>query len=574
MPAAVPLLWDRRWTRPRHARAGLAICLALAGLAAGCGGAARRQEVASAGRASVAPHATAADGSAGIHTIRHVIVVMQENRSFDSYFGTFPGADGIPRRDGHFSVCSPDPRSGICQRPYHDPSLVNGGGPHDAPPERLDVDGGRMDGFVRMAESPGGRGCGGLTGICSASAPPDAMGYHDAREIPNYWRWAHDFTLQDHLFASNASWSLPAHLYLVSGWSASCTRRDDPSSCRTDIQLNGFHTSQIAGAGRRAGNAGRHLRVRSRLRPLVRCLAAHGVPLRGFGLDLHDPGMPGALAACRALAPRRVFRRLSPDANYAWTDLTYLLHRAGVSWRYYVHGGLQPDCADGDANCTPGRQSARTPEIWNPLPSFTTVKQDGQVGDVQDVSGFFAAAQAGTLPAVSWVVPDEAHSEHPPANIQNGQAWVTSVIDAAMASPDWSSTAIFLAWDDWGGFYDHVVPPRVDAAGYGLRVPGLVISPWAKRGFIDHQTLSFDAINKFVEDDFLAGSRIDPRTDGRPDPRPDVREASPVLGNLVREFDFTQPPLPPDPLPLHPPAVTSREGGSLATAGARNTVHP
>jgi len=548
MLAAVPLLLDHRRTRSRIARAGLAGCLALAtALAAGCGGGSTpRQDVASDGRARIAPGATAADGSAGIHTIRHVIVVMQENRSFDSYFGTFPGADGIPRRNGRFTVCSPDPRTGDCQRPYHDPSLVNGGGPHDAAPSRLDVDGGRMDGFVRMAESPGGRGCGGLTGICSASAPPDVMGYHDAREIPNYWRWAHDFTLQDHLFASNASWSLPAHLYLVSGWSASCARRDDPSSCRTDIQLNGFHTSQIAGAGR-------GLRVRPRLRPLVRCLAAHGVPLRGFGLDLHDPAMPAALAACRALAPPRVFRRLSPDANYAWTDLTYLLHRAGVSWRYYVHGGLQPDCADGDANCTPGRQSARTPEIWNPLPSFTTVKQDRQVGDVQDVSNYFAAAQAATLPAVSWVVPDEAHSEHPPANIQTGQAWVTSVVDAAMASPDWGSTAIFLAWDDWGGFYDHVVPPRVDVAGYGLRVPGLVISPWAKRSFVDHQTLSFDAINKFVEDDFLSSARIDPRTDGRPDPRPDVRETSPVLGDLARDFDFTQQPLPPDPLPLHPP---------------------
>jgi len=382
---------------------------------------------------------------------------------------------------------------------------------------------------------------------------PDVMGYHDAREIPNYWRWAHDFVLQDHLFASNASWSLPAHLFLVSGWSARCTRRNDPSSCRGDIQLNGFHTSQIAGAGprRRAGH-GRRRRVRPGLRPLTRCLGAHGVPRRAWGLDLHNPAMPRALAVCRALAPPRVARRLSPDANYAWTDLTYLLHRAGVSWRYYVHGGLQPDCADGNANCTPGRQSARTPEIWNPLPSFTTVKQDRQVGDVQDSSRFFAAARAGTLPAVSWVVPDEAHSEHPPASVAAGQAWTTRVIDAVMRSPDWGSTAIFLAWDDWGGFYDHVRPPRVDAAGYGMRVPGIVISPYARSGLVDHQTLSFDAINKFIEDDFLGGARIDPRTDGRPDPRPDVRESQPLLGDLRRDFDFAQQPLPPAPLPPHP----------------------
>jgi phospholipase C len=106
-----------------------------------------------------------------------------------------------------------------------------------------------------------------------------------------------------------------------------------------------------------------------------------------------------------------------------------------------------------------------------------------------------------------------------------------------------------LSWDDWGGFYDHVVPPKVDENGYGLRVPGLVISPYAKKGFIDHQTLSFDAYVKFIEDDFLGGARIDPKTDGRPDPRPNVREDSPLLGNLVADFDFSQPPRPPMVLP-------------------------
>jgi phospholipase C len=111
-----------------------------------------------------------------------------------------------------------------------------------------------------------------------------------------------------------------------------------------------------------------------------------------------------------------------------------------------------------------------------------------------------------------------------------------------MRSRDWSSTAIFLAWDDWGGFYDHVDPPHVDENGYGLRVPGIVISAYAKRGYVDHQTLSFDAYAKFIEDDFLGGQRLDPRTDGRPDRRPDVRENLSILGNLVNDFDFSQRP--------------------------------
>jgi phospholipase C len=122
-----------------------------------------------------------------------------------------------------------------------------------------------------------------------------------------------------------------------------------------------------------------------------------------------------------------------------------------------------------------------------------------------------------------------------------------------MESPDWASTAVFLSWDDWGGFYDGVHPPRVDQNGYGLRVPSIVISPYARRGYIDHQVLSSDAYLKFIEDDFLGGARLNPKTDGRPDPRPDVREDEPILGNLVQDFNFDQPPRPPVLLATNPP---------------------
>ena len=122
------------------------------------------------------------------------------------------------------------------------------------------------------------------------------------------------------------------------------------------------------------------------------------------------------------------------------------------------------------------------------------------------------------------------------------------------------STAIFVAWDDWGGFYDHVQPPKVDRNGYGLRVPALVISPYAKQGYVDHQTLSFDAYLKFIEDDFLGGARVDPKTDGRPDPRPTVRENVPALGDLVNDFDFSQAARSPYELvPEPPPGQPARE---------------
>ena len=431
----------------------------------------------------------------GIHTIKHVIVIMQENRSFDSYFGTYPGADGIPMKNGVPTVCAVDPTRHTCVRPYHDSANRNAGGPHDHRDAMADIDGGKMDGFVVRARRGRHLDCVAhfdAPGCSYSPSNPDVMGYHDAREIPNYWSWAKSYVLQDHLFESDTSWSMPAHLYMVSGWSAKCSRKGDPMSCKPAVQ-------------------------------------APGSP----------PGEPqnttGAI----------------PD--YAWTDLTYLLYKHHVSWRYYVFPGAQPDCADGDMYCKAVPQNAKTPGIWNPLPWFDTVKQDHQAADVAPVSGFFAAAREGKLPAVSWITPAEKVSDHPPALISAGQTYVTSLIDAVMKSPDWSSTAIFLAWDDWGGFYDHVVPPTVDAQGYGLRVPGLLISPWARHGYIDHQTLSFDAYLKFVEDDFLGGQRLDPKTDGRPDSRTVVRENAKALGNLVSEFDFSQHPGKPALLPLHPP---------------------
>jgi phospholipase C len=160
---------------------------------------------------------------AGIHKIKHVIVIQQENRSFDSYFGTYPGADGIPMKNGVPTVCVPDPQTGQCVAPYVDHADVNGGGPHSAPNATDDINGGQMNGFIGQAES-GRKGCLDPTDpACTNSATPDVMGYHTQSDIPNYWTYAKDFVLQDHMFEPNASWSLPSHLFLVSEWSAYCT---------------------------------------------------------------------------------------------------------------------------------------------------------------------------------------------------------------------------------------------------------------------------------------------------------------------------------------------------------------
>ncbi|HEY4828312.1 MAG TPA: alkaline phosphatase family protein [Solirubrobacteraceae bacterium] len=498
--------------------------VAAALLLAGCGGGGSSLPTGPASTESTAnPLSTATVGpqppAIGIHKIRHIVIIMQENRSFDSYFGTYPGADGIPGLAGNPGTvpCVSDPSTGGCVRPYHDTQDMNLGGPHSFVNAEADIDGGTMDGFVGEQEKGMASCAQTFNPACgNAGSTPDVMGYHDGADIPNYWTYARDFVLQDHMFESNLSWSLPAHLYMVSEWSARCSVQGDPMSCRNALQ---------------------------------------------------NPQNPPDFA-------RRIGSRNPGDPNYAWTDLTYLLHQNGVSWAYYVFKGSEPDCDDDAAmSCAPVGQSAKTPGIWNPLPYFTDVQQDDQEANIQSLSDFFSAAKAGSLPAVSWIVPNGTVSEHPPGLITAGQTYVTGLINTIMQSPDWDSTAIFLAWDDWGGFYDHVQPPRVDQNGYGLRVPGLVISPYAKQGFIDHQTLSFDAYVKFIEDDFLDGQRLNPQTDGRPDPRPDVREDEPILGNLTADFDFNQAPRPPFILPVEPqtdlvePARPARRARAATVSG-------
>jgi phospholipase C len=449
-----------------------------------------------------------ARAASGIHKIQHVVILMQENRSFDSYFGTYPGADGIPK-----GICVPDPLHATCVAPFHDPSDIDYGGPHSDRAFLKDYDGGKMDGFI--AEEESAALCSGNPNQADCTQCPtrvascnDVMGYHDAREIPNYWTYAENFVLQDQMYEPVRAWSWPEHLWELSGWSAECPQT------------------------------------------ITSCYTYFGWPNDGL---------------------------VPPNPQLLWTDITYLLYQHGVSWGYYVFQGSEPDCEDDDAlSCAPVQQGPKTPGIWNPLPYFQDVQQDGQLGNIQSLNAFYAAVDNTSscgLPSVSWIVPNSKVSEHPPASIAAGQAFTTTTINAIMRSPCWDSTTIFLSWDDWGGFFDHVAPPTLltevqgfpgptMAAGYGFRVPGLVISPYARAGYIDQQTLTHDAYLKFIEDDFLGGERICApfiagtnvgciTNDGRPDPRPQVAE-NVVPGDLINDFNFNQAPRPPLLLPTHP----------------------
>ncbi len=386
---------------------------------------------------------------AGLEKIQHFVFIMQENRSFDSYFGTYPGADGLPQ-----GVCLPDPKGGPCVAPYHDPSDVNRGGPHGWDNAVGSVDGGKMDGFLQQAFR--GVSKKGLE-PCKPPAPDctpgrnayDVMGWHDYREIPNYWNYARLYVLQDRMFESVLSYSLPAHLYMLAGQSGGYTGKNQPK-----------------------------------------------------------------------------------PTTYTFPEVGELLMAGRIDWKYYVTSGKSPDTEDGHVVGSQSQQEQNPDRytLWNPLPAFPAVQDSELRKRLVDTAEFYKDAAAGTLPQVSWVIPSGAVSEHPPAGVREGMAYFTGLVNAVMQGPEWETTAIFISWDDWGGFYDHVNPPSVDQYGLGIRVPGLVVSPYARQGYVDHSTYSFESWLRIIEERFA----IRPMT---------TRDAN--AADMLAAFDFSQQPRPP-----------------------------
>jgi phospholipase C len=379
----------------------------------------------------------------GVNKIEHFVFIMQENRSFDSYFGTYPGADGIPA-----GVALSDPWDGSTVSPYHDTNNVNFDGPHGWENAHADINGGKMDGFVKEAYKR--YSIGSAIDRTTGNNPREVMGWHDYREIPNYWNYARLYVLQDRMFESVASYSLPAHLYKLAAQSGGYTGFNQP------------------------------------------------YPI-----------------------------------SFDFPEITELLASGAISWRYYVTSGSKPDelgQAIGSA-----AQQAKDPNeytYWNPLPAFPKVFNDpNQRSCLVDTAQFYKDSQTGNLPNVSWVQPffGSVLSEHPAfrGGVRAGMAYVTGLINAIMQGPDWNSTAIFVTWDDWGGFYDHVSPPKVDEFGYGIRVPSFVISPYTKQDYIDHKTYSFESWLKIVEERF-----------GVPSMTARDRDAQ----DMMNSFDFTQQP--------------------------------
>jgi phospholipase C len=260
--------------------------------------------------------------------------------------------------------------------------------------------------------------------------------------------------------------------------------------------------------------------------------------------ETHNPLDPtDRPAACADAGPGATVRVLDSRGNveevfpcFDFLTVGDTLNNAGISWRTYAPKGFG----------------------WNGFVSVNHIRNTNQwaIHNVNDsiVDNVFARdAAAGNLPAVTWLVSEGGFSDHPPWSICEGENWLVRQISAVMNGPLWNSTAIFLTWDDFGGFYDHVSTPMVDAFGLAPRVPLIVISPYAKPGYVSHTPYEFASVLKFIEKRFGL-----PPTNQLP-----IHDADPSLSDLEDAFDFNQSPLPP------PSNFAERQCSPVSTASLK-----
>ena len=393
----------------------------------------------------------ASDGHAPRFPVKNVVFMIKENRTFDSYFGKFPQADGATVG-----------------------KLCDGGTAPLLP--LLDVtplDLGHGGAKTRMAYNDGGMNCidvvppagQGKPAEYPGDAGPMAFQVADETDIPNYWALARAFVLSDAFYSSILSDSFPNHLYLLGATSGGVT--EIPNFFPGAVSQVGPCTS-----GTNCPSPGQPGLEPSDLPPYRDSGSV-------WGCD-SDPGMKTSL-----VTPDGSTTQIYPCMDFG--TLGDSLNAAGVSWKMY--GALAPGPGAG--------------YFWTSYDAIRHIRDSAEWGKhVVPLADFLTDAANGTLPAVSWLIPGVAASDHPPSSVCTGENWTVNILETLSKSPQWNTSATFITWDDWGGYYDHVPPPQVDSYGLGFRVPLLVVSPWARPGKVDHVTGEFSSLLKFVETDF------------------------------------------------------------------------
>jgi phospholipase C len=441
--------------------------LSILALAAALATTACSQVASSSGAVPLGQGASQASGSgSSSQYIKHVIVMIQENRSFDNFFATYPGADGATggcekplNKIWHFRHHTSNCPSGDTWVPLTKASLeqLNLGHQHFSFDNEYDK--GNMDGFNKQTITVG-RGQ-------KEQAGNYAYRYTDPNDIPEYWDIANQYVLGDHMFTTQSSDSFTGHQDLIAG-DTHVTYKG-----ATDNVID-FPVPAAWGCDAKAGTK-------------TSLITTTGKYLKAKG----------------------------PYPCFTYSTLRDLLDAQGVSWLYFTN--------------------TMNGYVWNAFEAITAVRNGPEwaTNIVQPQTKIFSAISNGTLPAVSWVIPDSLDSDHPSTHSDSGPSWIASVVNAVGQSNYWDNTVVIVVWDDWGGQFDHVAPPQLDGQGLGMRVPMLLVSAYAREtsssqpGYISHTQYEFGSILKFIETTFNLGSL------GNTDAR---------ANNLLDCFNFTQQP--------------------------------
>ncbi len=374
---------------------------------------------------------------AGLKKIEHIVLIVKENRTFDHYFGTFPGAYGT-----QFGRISTGELVRLSRALDKAPDVD-----HTYESAVLAIHDGAMDRFDLI---PG----------ATVDGQYLAYSQYTEEDIPNYFTYARNFVLADGFFSSLAGPSFPNHLYTIGAQSAGAISNPQ-----------GVHS---------------------------------------WGCDSPPEARVDVMDAAGNITPEY--------PCFDFETLADSLQARGISWKYYAP------------------QQGEQGYIWSAFNAIAHIRLTPLWAEhVRPIQEFAQDALHGQLPAVSWLVAKRPESEHPPDGACRGENWTVQQINAVMEGPGWESTVVFLTWDDFGGFYDHVGPPIVDNVGFGPRVPLLVISPWSRPGYICRATMEFSSILTFIEKRF----ELDPLT-----------RRDKFANDMLDCFDFSQSPLPPLILPV------------------------
>jgi phospholipase C len=397
--------------------------------------------------------------------ISHVVVIVQENRSFENFFTGYPGANAPPsgcaipegrarsRITRHVAR-----RSSNSDCPIGDISValqpITFVGPdlgHDWQTSQIDYHKGKMDGFSKFYGKHG---------------PYPAYSYVERSLIKPYWDIAKQYVLADEMFPTEWGGSFTGHLTLVAG-------TDDIDQSPSEAEIDN----------------------------------PDGAP--------YDCDSPPGTKSSYVTSTQRVEMNKGPFPCFdQWKTLAEVLDNAGVSWKYYATKKL-------DAG------------IWEPFEAMQYVRYGPDWANIiAPQTKILTDPGKGDLASVSFVTPRTIDSDHPLAKSDLGPSWVASVVNAIGESSYWNSTAIVLLWDDWGGWYDNSKPPQLDYRGLGFRVPCLIISPYAKSGYVDSTQYEFASVLKFIEEVYGTG-RIGRQSQGYTDQRATSLDAA---------FDFNQKP--------------------------------